>query len=56
MSEKAARNKTIDTSISDGLVYIDRCSCVNAPQISINGLLDKTIWGDMFAVAPRVLP
>lgn len=50
--EKAGRNKTIDTSISEGAIFLDRCISVTEQQSSLNNILDKTILGDTFSVCP----
>ncbi len=47
---KAGRNKTIDTSLSEGKIYLNRCIAVNQLQANIFPLLDKTILGDMMCV------
>lgn len=54
--EKAGRNKTIDTSISEGAVFLDRCISVTEQQTSLNNVLDKTILGDTFSVCPLLPP
>lgn len=48
--KKAGRNKTIDTPLSEGKAYLDRCISVSDPQETIAAVLDKTILGDSFAV------
>ncbi len=50
--EKAPRNRTIDTPVSEGQQYIKRCIVVNAPIVNINSIIDKTVIGDTFTVAP----
>ena len=50
--EKASRNKTIDTTLSEGQAYLDRCITVTQKQDDLRGVLDKTIMGDMLAVCP----
>lgn len=50
--EKAPRNKTIDTPVSEGQPYLTRCITVKSPVADIGAILDKTILGNMFAVAP----
>lgn len=47
---KASRNKTIDTPLTMGKTYLDRCITVTQKQATIHDILDKTITGDMFAV------
>ena len=49
---KAPRNRTIDTPISEGQHYIDRCITVDSPVSDIDSILDKTIIGDSFDVFP----
>lgn len=52
--EKAPRNRTMDTPISEGQAYIDRCITVAEPISSIDEVLDKTIIGDAFVVMPSL--
>ncbi len=47
---KAGRNKTIDTSVSEGQIYLDRCIAVTAPQNDLDNILNKTILGNMLEV------
>lgn len=49
---KSARNKTIDLTVEEGQVYLERCISVHAPQASIGALVNKTILGDTFDVMP----
>ena len=55
-SEKAGRNKTIDTSVSEGVEYLNRCITINEQQNSIHSVLDKTILGDTFTVCSLLPP
>lgn len=55
-NQKAGRNKTIDTSVSEGAVYLSRCISVNKQQSSLENILDKTILGDTFKVCPLLPP
>ncbi len=48
--EKSPRNRTIDTPVSEGQQYMDRCIQVRQPQETLDGVLDRTIQGDMFEV------
>ena len=48
--EKAPRNKTIDTSVSEGRRYIERCITVEKPVQDIRNVIDRTIIGDTFFV------
>ena len=52
---KAPRNKTIDTSVSEGKTYLGRCVHLTQPQSSLADVLDKTIIGDMLRVC-QLLP
>ncbi len=50
---KAARNRTIDLGVEQGARYLERCLTVDAP-VTRDGVLDRTIRGDMFAVLPHL--
>ena len=47
---KAGRNKTIDTPLSEGQIYLDRCIEVTQKRIDLDGILDKTVIGNMLNV------
>lgn len=47
---KAGRNKTIDTGISEGKKYLDRCIAIDEPVDDIDEILDKTIVGNSFEI------
>ena len=47
---KAGRNKTIDTLLSEGQVYLDRCITITKVQPNLGAVMDKTIIGDMLEV------
>lgn len=47
---KAGRNKTIDTGISEGKKYLDRCIAIDEPVEDISEILDKTIIGNSFEI------
>ena len=47
---KADRNKTIDTPLSEGQKYLDRCIQVTEKQTDLSGVMDKTIAGNMFNI------
>ena len=47
---KAGRNKTIDTLLSEGQVYLDRCITITQVQPNLGAVMDKTIIGDMLEV------
>ena len=51
---KADRNKTIDTPLCEGKVYLDRCISVTERQRDLQTVLDKTIVGNMFEVCPML--
>ena len=50
--KKAPRNKTIDTSVTDGKALLARCIEIGAPVESLGAVLNKTVHGDMLAVCP----
>ena len=47
---KSCRNKTIDTSLSEGSIYLERCITVTQKQVDLSGVLDKTVIGNMLGV------
>lgn len=52
--EKAPRNKTIDTPLSEGARFLDRCIAIDRPVDHIEKIADKTVLGDFFRVAPNL--
>lgn len=52
--QKASRNKTIDTPVSQGEKYIKRCMKIESPVTNISEIIDKTIMGDTFEVMPHL--
>ncbi|MBQ9045363.1 MAG: site-specific DNA-methyltransferase [Oscillospiraceae bacterium] len=50
--QKAARNKTIDTPVSEGGAYLARCIRIDTPVAALDAVLDKTVLGDTLAVLP----
>ena len=52
---KAERNKTIDFNLEEGRTYLDKCIAVSKP-ISIDEILNKTIWGDSFQILDYLPP
>ena len=46
---KSARNKTIDISVSEGQIYLDRCIKVDK-EVSLEDVINKTIHGSCFEV------
>lgn len=53
---KAGRNKTIDTPLEEGAVFLDRCITVTESQPDLGAVLDRTILGDMLQVCPLLPP
>ncbi len=49
--EKAPRNRTIDTPLSEGTGYLRRCVRLDAPALP-DQVINKTIIGDLFDAAP----
>lgn len=49
MYMKSKLNKTIDLTIEEGKVYLDRCIKVNS-RFDVGGILDKTLLGDTFEI------
>ncbi|MDX9888272.1 MAG: site-specific DNA-methyltransferase [Anaerovoracaceae bacterium] len=52
---KAKRNKTIDTTIDEGVRYLDRCKKIDAPIKDIQEIINTTINGDFFNTV-KLLP
>lgn len=53
---KADRNKTIDTPLSEGQIYLDRCITITQAQPDLCAAMDKTIIGDMLEVCAMLPP
>ncbi len=51
-TEKAGRNKTINTSLEEGKAYLDRCITIGERQVDLGAVLNKTIMGNMLEVCP----
>ncbi len=49
---KAARNKTINTSLAQGAQFLKRCVKLTRPLRTLASVRDRTLCGDMFAVCP----
>lgn len=49
-AQKAGRNKTIDTPLQEGKRYLDRCITLTQRQADLDGVLDKTVQGNMLDV------
>ena len=50
---KAARNRTIDLSVDEGRVYLDRCLNIRTAA-SLDEIRDRTVCGDTFEVLPNL--
>lgn len=53
---KSGRNKTIDTPLSEGKLYLDRCIAVTTPCNNLSSILNKTILGNMLEVCALLPP
>lgn len=53
---KAERKKTIDTPVSQGLHFLNRCIKVTRLQEDISSIQDKTIIGNMLDVCGMLPP
>ena len=53
---KATRNKTIDLSLEESKELIDRCLCPSNTdaELSLSGIVDRTLLGDCFDLLPRL--
>ena len=49
-NEKSSRNKTIDTPLSEGQIYLDRCISVTEKQKDLCTVMNKTIRGNMIDI------
>lgn len=47
---KAGRNKTIDTPLNEGQIYLDRCIAITQKQSDLSAVQDKTVLGNMLEV------
>lgn len=56
MATKASRNKTIDTPVSEGQPYLDRCITITQKQPDLRLAEDKTIIGNMLDVCAMLPP
>ena len=50
---KAKRNKTIDLTVEEGRVYLDRCIC-DVRGRTLPEILDKTLCGDTFTILEQL--
>ena len=53
--EKSNRNKTINTSLEDGKIFLDKCISISHKIDNIQSIQNKTILGDLFSIA-NMLP
>lgn len=53
MSGKSDRNKTINTSVEDGKLFLDKC-LTSTSIINENTIIDKTILADTFEILPKM--
>lgn len=54
MNKKSIRNKTIDTSVSEGRKFLEQCITVSGAVTDIGCILDKTVLGDTFQVVKNL--
>jgi site-specific DNA-methyltransferase (adenine-specific) len=47
--KRAGRNRTLDVTVAEKALYLDRCIQVKKP-VKLEGLLNKTIYQDVFSV------
>jgi site-specific DNA-methyltransferase (adenine-specific) len=52
---KSPRNKTIDTSVENGIEFLNKCVNIKEKQKDLSNVLNKTINGDAFNIC-RLLP
>jgi len=50
--QKAPRNRTIDTPVSEGARFLARCIRIEQPVGDAGGVRDRTVLGDSFRVLP----
>ena len=50
---KSARNRTIDLSVDEGRMYLDRCLTIRTAA-SLDEIRDRTVCGDTFEVLPNL--
>lgn len=48
----SGRNKTIKTSIQEGMMYLERCLRITEPVQDVSAIIDRTICGDTFVTLP----
>ena len=50
----SGRNKTIKTSIQEGMMYLKRCLRITEPVQDVSAIIDRTICGDTFVTLPQL--
>lgn len=53
---RSPRNKTIDLTVEEGKVYLHRCRSLTSPLAALDDVVNSTILGDTFSVAPFLPP
>lgn len=48
----SGRNKTIKTSIQEGMMYLERCLRITEPVQDVSAIINRTICGDTFVTLP----
>lgn len=48
----SGRNKTIKTSIQEGMMYMERCLRITEPVQDVSAIINRTICGDTFVTLP----
>lgn len=48
----SGRNKTIKTSIQEGMMYLERCLRITKPVQDVSAIINRTICGDTFVTLP----
>lgn len=56
LKAKAKGNRTIDTPVSEGRRFLERCIRVTEPQADLSAVLGRTVWGDMLDVCGLLPP
>ncbi len=54
LNGKAPRNRTIDTPLSQGQDILNRCITIKEPINDISSIIDRTVCGDFFEIAPNL--
>lgn len=51
---KSTKNKTIDTTIVNGISYLSNCVSINDDLSTLSNIIDKTINGDLMQICPLI--